>query len=99
MCDYREELESAIDWARESMPEAVKAAVSECNASLYYGQSAGAWTRPLAIVSDWANSIADIHLIDFAIDDEGEECEIDAGSIDCREIVRGVIGRELAQYI
>ena len=95
MFDYREELESAVDCARENMPDEVRAAIGECNASLYYGPSAGAWSAPLEIVTQWAESVDDVRLIDYDDDDN----EIDCGCIDSRDIVAAIVGRELARYL
>jgi len=99
MFDYREELESAVDWQREAMPEHVREAIGECNASLYYGPDAGAWSAPLEIVTQWAESVCDVNLTCYGEDDDGEEIEIEAGYIDSREIVAAIVGRELARYL
>lgn len=99
MCDYREELELAVDWAREAMPDEVREAIGEATASLYYGPSAGRWQGPLEIVRGWAESIDDVRLTDFDIGEDGEEIEYECGCIDSRDIVREIIGPELTSYL
>ena len=100
MFDYREELEFAVDCARENMPDEVRAAIGECNASLYYGPSAGAWVSPLAIVAAWAESVNDVILTDNIYSDDGEDWEEgEVGHIDSRDIVAAIVGKELAGYL
>jgi hypothetical protein len=98
--DYREELELAIDGARESLP---KAAYGAASYSLHYGPSGGgadmSWDEAIAALRDWADGIDDAVLTDFAEDDDGEETEYEIGHLDAGDIVAGVIGRELARYL
>lgn len=99
MCDYREELDSAVDYQRSITPAAVRAAIGEAESSLYNGPSAGRWQAPLAIISLWAESVDDVRLVDFATDDDGDECEVDAGLIESSAIIAAIVGRELARYV
>lgn len=98
--DYQEELAMACDYARESLPaEAYVAAMG----LLYYGPSGSgaemSWDEALAALRDWAGNIQDVVLTDYTYDDDGEGYEHEAGQIDASDIIRAVIGHDIASYL
>ena len=99
MIDYQEELELAIDAAAESLPQEAYGAAMFI---LYWHAGGGAemsWDDALAALRAWADTVEGVTLYDYGIDDNGDEVEYEAGYIDAGDIVRGVIGRELAGYL
>ena len=102
--DYREELELAVEAAESKRPQdAYDAAMY----SLHYGPAGGgadmSWGDAIAALRGWADDVRDVRLIDIVYDEDedGEEveCEVELGCIDAADIVRGVVGRELAGYL
>jgi hypothetical protein len=91
--DYREELELAVDWVRESMPASVQEAIGLAKGSLY-GIPGGRWSS-LEVVQDWAGNVDSVTL--YECDDDGDEYE--AGEIPAADIVEMIVGRELARYL
>ena len=100
MFDYREALDDAIANAKESLP---RDAYGAATYSLHYGPSGGgaemSWDDALKALRAWADDLSDIELTEYGFDDDGEEVEYVAGVIDSRDIVAGVIGRDLASYL
>lgn len=99
MSDYREELESAVDYERDNMPANVRQAIRSATASLYDGPVAGTWESSLDILRDWKDGVRDVTLYDYQCDDDGEEVEVDVGFIDSADIVCKIVGAELARYL
>ena len=100
MLDYREELEYAIDCAAQSLP---REAYGAATYSSHYGPAGGgadmSWDDAIAALQVWADSISDVTLYEYGEDEDGEEVEYEAGCIDSRDIIAGVIGKELAAYL
>jgi hypothetical protein len=103
MTDYREELELAIDHAKESMTPEQREALSNADWCLHYGPAGGGTTMSfgdaLAILRTWADSVYDVTLTEFEEAEDGEEYEIEVGTIDAKDTIASVIGRELASYL
>lgn len=108
MFDIRDELESAIECARQSAPiEAIAAA----KWSLHYGPSGGgarmSFEEAILALQTWADSVSDITLTESypvecdedSDEDSDEWQELEIGRIDSRDIVRGIVGRELVAYL
>ena len=98
--EYQEEFEHACEYARQSLP---REAYGAAQWSLHYGPSGGGsvidWKEPLEILSAWADNIEGVTLYVYGEDENGEECEIEAGYIEAGAIVREVLGAELASYV
>jgi hypothetical protein len=105
---YDEELDLAIDYAMESLPRDAYAAAKW---SLYEGPGTGArmsFEEAIANLEAWAERIHDwviedyVEVPDFVgadCDDGDEYVLVEVGRIDRRDIVKAVIGADLAQYV
>jgi hypothetical protein len=108
MCDYRDEFESAVDYARSTLPQEAHSAASW---SLHYGPSGGgarlSWDEALDELRAWAESVSDVVLFDLvpadcdedSDEDSDEWREVECGRIDSADIIRAAVGRELASYL
>lgn len=98
--EYQDEFETACEYARQSLPVEAHGAAQW---SLYYGPSGGgasmSWRKALNALSEWADSVESVTLYEYAEDENGVECEIEAGYIDACAIVKAIVGAELAHYI
>lgn len=98
--DYQEELELAANYAASTLPRDAYGAASY---SLHYGPSGGGadmtWEEAIAALRAWADTISDVTLTEYGYDDDGEEYEYEVGCIDASDIIRGVIGKEMASYL
>ena len=97
--DYKEEFELACDFARESLP---REAYNAAQWNLHHGPSGGGasmtWQESIDALSTWSDNIQGVTLYECGEDENGEECEIEAGYIEASAIVREVLGAELASY-
>jgi hypothetical protein len=58
------------------------------------------WESALAKISDWAETVEDISISSFEIDEEGEEIEISETVPDSRQaILASLFGKHLAEYL
>jgi hypothetical protein len=101
MIDYREEMELATDSAAATLP---REAYGAATFSLHYGTVGGgadmSWDDAIAALREWADSVHDWSIIGSEYDEESDDWnDYEVGSIDSRDIVAAVIGKELARYI
>ena len=102
MCDIREEIDLAVDRREENMPKHVEQAKADALWSLRYGPSGGgcvySFEAALEILRDWAETVEDVQ-IEVDYDEETEESVYESIDGSREEIIRRVLGRDLAAYI
>jgi hypothetical protein len=108
MREYDDELDLAVDYATESLP---KDAYAAARFALYEGPGCGAsmsFDEAVAKLEAWANGIQDwviedyVEVPDFVGADCEDGCEevlVEVGRIDRRDIVKAVLGADLAEYV
>ena len=113
--DTREELELAVGAARATMPDGLQRIINAAKFDLYFGPTPAtddldgdgfSWPGFCAaadMIQDWADDVLDwpIETIHIETNEDGEEVEVieKCGSIDAKDILREILGKELLSTI
>ena len=102
--EAREALTDAIAYARDTLPAPVREALAAANWSLQYGPGGAdmSFGDAVRVLSAWADDIPD-PTVWIAYDDADDDAEDDAGEYlaiaDARDVVRAIVGPDLASYL
>lgn len=114
MFDYQEELESAVTYYRESMPERIRRLIGLASYDLWHGpifydqdtleeESEDATPFPFesacAEIREWLDSNVSPISVESSYDDESGESEHESVNGSERDIIRKLCGKALSDYI
>lgn len=113
--DMKEELELAVDATRATMPDGLQRIISQAIYDLYFGPTPAtdgldgdglSWPGFCAaadMIQGWADDVLDwpINAIYIQTNEDGQDVEVieQCGSIDAKDILREILGKELFSTI